>query len=425
VIKRIVTFFSPGGLRKQILKQLQDELGLDKMGMLKFHAIRWLSKSAVLTRIIKNYPALCVMWEREVSDKNLNADHTVLELVHDTETHKFLGSLTSVCDVLYQQAEINKEFQHEVVYFKKLMDTIHYSINELVQTYLDSDFTPGGHFYNEVHDAMVSTRKNVAEVNAHVKARLEKAQQSVNSLPSIEKQVKQQGASSSASAQRADQTSKQMPMKEDGSKRIKCSVLPFKSSTYDIPKRKPSGFAQEPPPTPTRRDGQEWLEMEKIVGEREDLSEYKCRWKGYSARHDTWEGASNIPDLIMDQYTRASMLASRQDMTMRHKSSHVDLDSMYSYKGVDVMMCIGEEQSVIDGIKQYARDVIAGHKERFPDGSGDVLSAFDIFHVDSMPTDRKSWLNCINLILIAFITGNSSLEPLIEGLCAQIHVNLR
>ena len=30
-----------------------------------------------------------------------------------------------------------------------------------------------------------------------------------------------------------------------------------------------------------------------------------------------------------------------------------------------------------------------------------------------------------NLIWFAFITGNSSLEPLIEGLCAQIHVNLR
>jgi len=29
------------------------------------------------------------------------------------------------------------------------------------------------------------------------------------------------------------------------------------------------------------------------------------------------------------------------------------------------------------------------------------------------------------LVLIAFITGNSSLEPLIEGLCAQIHMNLR
>jgi len=29
------------------------------------------------------------------------------------------------------------------------------------------------------------------------------------------------------------------------------------------------------------------------------------------------------------------------------------------------------------------------------------------------------------LILVSFITGNSSLEPLIEGLYAQIHVNLR
>jgi len=29
------------------------------------------------------------------------------------------------------------------------------------------------------------------------------------------------------------------------------------------------------------------------------------------------------------------------------------------------------------------------------------------------------------LILVAFITGNSSLEPLIEDLYAQIHVNLR
>jgi len=30
-----------------------------------------------------------------------------------------------------------------------------------------------------------------------------------------------------------------------------------------------------------------------------------------------------------------------------------------------------------------------------------------------------------DVILVAFIAGNSSLEPLIEGLYAQIHVNLR
>ena len=42
-------------------------------------------------------------------------------------------------------------------------------------------------------------------------------------------------------------------------------------------------------------------------------------------------------------------------------------------------------------------------------------------------TDVLRCVHLLNLILIliAFITGNSSLEPLIEGLCAQIHVNLR
>ena len=42
-----------------------------------------------------------------------------------------------------------------------------------------------------------------------------------------------------------------------------------------------------------------------------------------------------------------------------------------------------------------------------------------IFHYCTTPPCH------ILFFLIAFITGNSSLEPLIEGLCAQIHVNLR
>ena len=38
--------------------------------------------------------------------------------------------------------------------------------------------------------------------------------------------------------------------------------------------------------------------------------------------------------------------------------------------------------------------------------------------------DRSKRVYCLNLIYIAFITGNSSLESLLEGLFAQIHVNL-
>jgi len=41
------------------------------------------------------------------------------------------------------------------------------------------------------------------------------------------------------------------------------------------------------------------------------------------------------------------------------------------------------------------------------------------------PFYLKSATSETGLILVAFITGNSSLEPLIEGLYAQIHVNLR
>ena len=44
---------------------------------------------------------------------------------------------------------------------------------------------------------------------------------------------------------------------------------------------------------------------------------------------------------------------------------------------------------------------------------------------DTRQRQRQKHARCHELILIAFITGNSSLEPLIEGLCAQIHVNLR
>jgi len=40
-------------------------------------------------------------------------------------------------------------------------------------------------------------------------------------------------------------------------------------------------------------------------------------------------------------------------------------------------------------------------------------------------TQRVFASTLIVLILVAFVTGNSSLEPLIEGLYAQIHVNLR
>ena len=94
----------------------------------------------------------------------------------------------------------------------------------------------------------------------------------------------------------------------------------FKFSDFEKPKETgASGKAQqELPPAPIIRDGQTLFIMEKIVAERDDLSEFKCRWKGYSDKHDTWQIASRIPDVIMNEYNRVNMLESRQDMTQRH-----------------------------------------------------------------------------------------------------------
>jgi len=52
------------------------------------------------------------------------------------------------------------------------------------------------------------------------------------------------------------------------------------------------------------------------------------------------------------------------------------------------------------------------------------VKAYVHWHLSSDTLSRNLYRPA-PLILVAFITGNSSLEPLNEGLYAQIHVNLR
>jgi len=128
---------------------------------------------------------------------------------------------------------------------------------------------------------------------------------------------------------------------------------------------------------------------------------------------DTWKVGSRIPVAIMNEYHRVNMLESQQDMAKRHKNTRLDLSSIYTYQGVHVLMCQGDEQYVITGIREYARDTITGLKQRFPDNSGDALSAFDMFHLEFLPSDLKSWQDCremhgvadlkVLMMMIAFI----------------------
>jgi len=70
---------------------------------------------------------------------------------------------------------------------------------------------------------------------------------------------------------------------------------------------------------------------------------------------------------------------------------HRQRSKIYRFKGVDVMLNEGDEQFVTDGIREYAADIIAEIKNRFPNGSGSVLNCFDIFHLESLPDTAKLW----------------------------------
>ena len=88
--------------------------------------------------------------------------YKVVHLLRQTETHKFLGSLAGIADIVYQQAEVNVEFQKDEVYFKRLMSVVDGAITELEHTYLDETKRPGGKYLNDVHQCMESTRMPVS-----------------------------------------------------------------------------------------------------------------------------------------------------------------------------------------------------------------------------------------------------------------------
>jgi len=98
----------------------------------------------------------------------------------------------------------------------------------------------------------------------------------------------------------------------------------------------------------------------------------------------------------------------------RNLTSHTDTQAMRKKAAIVLL----EEIWIPRGSKfRVQRDF----RRKYPEYECYIAAGSDIDLVadtdgDQVPSD---------LILVAFITGNSSLEPLIEGLYAQIHVNLR
>ena len=160
IMKLILGYFKNSGKRKNVLEEIQEQLGLKTLGLLKFNEIRWLSRSNALSRIVINYVPLRRMWEKS-NGKNSEVsveiegfeDSKLSTLQKEVCSHKFLGSLACCHDTLYQPAEVNRYFQRDVVSYKAVQNVVALACQELEETYLTSD-SIGGKEYNKVRAAM-------------------------------------------------------------------------------------------------------------------------------------------------------------------------------------------------------------------------------------------------------------------------------
>ena len=141
-----------------------------------------------------------------------------------------------------------------------------------------------------------------------------------------------------------------------------------------------------PRPTPVTKDGVRMWEVEEVLDEDTEMGHVHVKWLGYSKT--TWEPIEHVPDIFVDVYRKRHLYLSAKMMKKRNgKSSDV---MAYKYKGVLVKVDSIQESFVCEGIRQFGRDVIEGLQRRFPSDSGSILSCFDIFHLESLPSGEDA-----------------------------------
>jgi len=149
-------------------------------------------------------------------------------------------------------------------------------------------------------------------------------------------------------------------------------------------KLQPAAASATRAPVTRIKDGSGWkYVIEDVLDETED--QVLIKWAGFDASHNSWEPTDAIPPLFITVFKDKLLHASRISLKDRHQQRC----KTYRFKGVDVMLNEGDEQFVTDVIREYAADIIAGIKNRFPNGSSSVLERFDIFHLEFLPDTVK------------------------------------
>jgi hypothetical protein len=128
-------------------------------------------------------------------------------------------------------------------------------------------------------------------------------------------------------------------------------------------------------------EGQLQWEVEKILEEKQTKAgiQMLVKWTGFD--DVTWEPESYLPKGMVAMWRTKMSLTNREGLVGRHGDNVLT----YQYKGTDVIINEGDEEFVENGVREFAQDLVDGLQARFPPKVCSVLSAFDIFHLDSIP----------------------------------------
>lgn len=161
VVRSILSYHAHSNQRKSALAAMQDQLGVRELVLLTYHNVRWLSRAAVVNRILHNFAPLAHEFK---ADAAAEPSRTALDvspargLLNSMTTHYFVTSMCGFADVLKIMAQLSKQFQTRIVRYSNVTAMLNSTCSALQTLYtnIKDEDSMGGEHAKELADAMRS-----------------------------------------------------------------------------------------------------------------------------------------------------------------------------------------------------------------------------------------------------------------------------
>ena len=129
----MLSFYSHSSDRKNKLLELQEELQVKKLGLLKLCTTRWLSRGNAVCRICAVIPYVLIQLVREAKEDVQSAVSALETLL----THRFMAALMLIADILYHLNQLSLIFQRRDLRNIDVTEHVARVIRTLEETYIN------------------------------------------------------------------------------------------------------------------------------------------------------------------------------------------------------------------------------------------------------------------------------------------------